>query len=64
MQQEKYDAFLRIYTNCIEKHIPLNKCKTKEIQKSFNAKCDMTKTKRDQTWKKLKRNRTQTEMII
>lgn len=43
------DTLLRIYTARTEKHFPIYKSGRQGIQKRFNARCDMTKTKGNKT---------------
>ena len=56
--QEKYSTFLNLYNIGIESHVPMYKGTTIGKKEWFNKACVTAKRKRDEAWKKLKKNRT------
>ena len=54
--QEKYEIFLRMYEEGVERYIPKYKIKNSK-HTWYNARCAEAKRVKDRTWKKLKKRR-------
>ena len=55
--QEKYNIFMEVYREGVRRYVP--KYRPKEVGQNdwFNARCTKAKEKRDEAWKRWKRNR-------
>ncbi len=53
--QNKYDHFLRIYDERVEKYLPFNKITKKGRKEWYNGECEKANKKRDEAWERLRR---------
>jgi len=55
--QEKYNRFLDIYKEGVEKFVPVFRVREKRIKAWFNDRCEKAKRERDKAWNRLKKRR-------